>query len=345
MRREFGLGLLLSLSLLSCKSLDKSEAFRPFHDNDEALGEAAQQKADRRKEPVQDRFPRPWRIWVDPEAPAAKAAAEQNPDRGDEARLLSYLAEQPVAVWYRGESSSFAPRLQRQLSGAKEQDAFALMVLDNIPYGDCKATPRQANAAASYKAWIAAFTQAIGEGKAIVVLEPEGVSRLDCLPPELQAERLDLLKEAILELKKGPNTLVYLDAGGPGILKSEEAGRRLNEAGVAAADGTALNTAQYQKIEAVLRYGLLLRRFLGPKNFIIDTSHNGKGPPREEKPCNPSGVGVGEAPFQVPDDEVIDSYLWLKMPGISDGPCGRGEPAEGQFFKARAIQMARAAGI
>lgn len=344
MRREICFGVLLTL--LGCKSLaNRGSAFEPFRENEDALQEAAQRLERDQSLPARDRFPLPWRIWVDSEAAAARAAAEMNPDAGDEARLLSYLAEQPVAVWYRGPFLNLSARLQRQLLGAKEQDAFALMVLDNLPGRDCKETGASPSAAADYRTWIDNFVQAIQETRAIVILEPQGISRLSCLSPEKQKERLELLSYAVRELKKRPRTLVYIDAGGPGILKSEEAARLLKEAGIAGADGSALNTAQYQKTDAVLRYGLLLRRFLGPKNFVIDTSHNGKGPPREEKPCNPSGVAVGEAPFQLPDDEVIDSFLWLKAPGESDGPCGRGEPPAGQFSKQRAIQMARAGGI
>jgi endoglucanase len=52
---------------------------------------------------------------------------------------------------------------------------------------------------------------------------------------------------------------------------------------------------------------------------------------------------------------LIDAYLWLKIPGESDGPCTRGlpgpvdpewgrvDPAAGQWFPEQALELARLA--
>ncbi len=344
MRLLFFFGILLIN--LSCKSFSKeNSALMPYDGTDGIVQENESQKIERRNQPAQVRFPRPWRFWLDSETPIAAAAAELNQAKADEARILSFLAVQSVGSWYRGPFESFSVRLAKQLSGANEQEAFALMVLDNLPYRDCATDKLKNDAAAEYERWIGSVTGQIADSKTVVILEPQGIARLDCLSAQLRQERLDLLRTAVGALKKGKNTLVYIDAGGPGVLKLADASSRLKSAGIDDADGVALNTGQYQTTEAVLRYGLSLRRSLGSINFVIDTSRNGKGLPPGAKACNPAGAAVGELPIEVPDDEEIDSFVWLKGPGESDGSCGRNEPPAGTFFKARALQLAREAGL
>jgi endoglucanase len=75
---------------------------------------------------------------------------------------------------------------------------------------------------------------------------------------------------------------------------------------------------------------------------VIDTSRNGQGPwtppagvyPDPEDWCNPPDRGLGLRPTTVTDDATIDAYLWIKVPGESDGRCFRGtggpaDPARG----------------
>lgn len=65
---------------------------------------------------------------------------------------------------------------------------------------------------------------------------------------------------------------------------------------------------------------------------ILDTSRNGRGswvPPAgryadAEVWCNPPGRGLGRRPTLKSDDAYVDAYLWIKVPGESDGECRRG---------------------
>ncbi len=101
----------------------------------------------------------------------------------------------------------------------------------------------------------------------------------------------------------------------------------------------------------------------GLKSFIIDTSRNGQGPwtPAEAYPdnqdwCNPPGRGVGLVPSAETGSEFIDAYLWIKVPGESDGECTRGlgsggttvdpewgivDPAAGAWFPEMALELAQ----
>jgi endoglucanase len=66
-------------------------------------------------------------------------------------------------------------------------------------------------------------------------------------------------------------------------------------------------------------------------HFVIDTSRNGKGPwtptvsyPDPQEWCNPPGRGLGVRPTSQTGVPLLDAYLWIKVPGESDGSCTRG---------------------
>ena len=102
----------------------------------------------------------------------------------------------------------------------------------------------------------------------------------------------------------------------------------------------------------------------GQTHFIIDTSRNGQGPwaptasyPDPQDWCNPPGRGVGLKPTMVTGHALIDAYVWIKIPGESDGECTRGlgpagttdpewgivNPAAGKWFSEQALELARQA--
>ncbi|MFC8733778.1 glycoside hydrolase family 6 protein [Luteimicrobium sp. NPDC057192] len=68
-------------------------------------------------------------------------------------------------------------------------------------------------------------------------------------------------------------------------------------------------------------------------HFVIDTSRNGVGPwtppagngwPDAQVWCNPPDRGAGARPTLDPGVPLVDAYLWIKVPGESDGQCDRG---------------------
>jgi endoglucanase len=131
-------------------------------------------------------------------------------------------------------------------------------------------------------------------------------------------------------------------------------------------------------------------------HFVIDTSRNGKGPnsmqayaaaPYNQPAsvistlasgswCNPPASGVGLRPTANTNTPLLDAYLWVKIPGESDGQCdaaggvrawnytdytqpswptdaagqqlfdplwGLGDPAAGTWFSQQALQLAQEA--
>jgi len=80
------------------------------------------------------------------------------------------------------------------------------------------------------------------------------------------------------------------------------------------------------------RYDLILGSTEPTTHFVIDTSRNGMGPwqpptgvyPDPQDWCNPPDRGVGIQSTTNTGIPLLDAYLWVKIPGASDGECTRG---------------------
>ncbi len=285
------------------------------------------------------------KFWVDPNSQAMEDSLLIQPQDGPDARRIRYIAQQSAGVWYGEWSEAIGPAVQAQIEAAKSDDSYAVLIAYNIPYRDCGQHSAGGASASEYKIWIRDFAAALRGSKAIVILEPDALTLNNCLSEELKSERYNLLREAIGVLKENPTTLVYLDAGHSAWLSADETAQRLQRAGVAIADGFALNTSNYQSTESNIQFGNAVRNVVGrDKSFVIDTSRNGAGPSPNNEWCNPSGRALGKLPTSSTGHEGVDAFLWLKRPGESDGECNGG-PAAGAWWREIAIELARNAGI
>ncbi len=86
-------------------------------------------------------------------------------------------------------------------------------------------------------------------------------------------------------------------------------------------DDPALNTSGIN-----WRYGDVV----GTTHFVVDTSRSGLGPwappayPDPQDWCNPPDRGLGLPPTADTGLPLVDAFLWVKIPGESDGECTRG---------------------
>ncbi|MGW3291942.1 glycoside hydrolase family 6 protein [Streptomyces sp. NPDC001002] len=282
-------------------------------------------------------------FWVDPESPAAQQIAMwQRQGRKQDAALLGRIADEPVALWPAGELDP-GPAVRTATASASSEDRTALFVAYDIPHRDCgQHSAGGAADADAYRAWIGQFADALGDSKALVVLEPDAVAHIvdGCTPGEYHEEREQLLSEAIDRLKQQPNTKVYLDAGNPSWIREPwKLVDPLKRAGIDRADGFSLNVSNFQTDDRTTKYGLQLSRDLGGKHFVVDTSRNGNGP-MPGAWCNPPGRALGTRPTTDTGQEAVDAYLWVKRPGESDGTC-EGGPDAGQWWPEYALELAR----
>ncbi|MFD5698888.1 glycoside hydrolase family 6 protein [Streptomyces lasiicapitis] len=283
-------------------------------------------------------------FWVNPDTPAAhQSATWRKSGRIVDAWFIDRIANRAQAEWLHGDSP--ADTVRAHVEKAAAADRTAVLVAYYVPHRDCgDYSAGGARDAAHYRTWIDAFATAIGSHAAYVVVEPDAVAQQIAGCDRADApERYALLAYAVARLKQQPATKVYLDAGNAGWIPQES---RLVEplrlAGIAQADGFALNVSNYRTTAESAAYGHRVARALGgDPHFVIDTSRNGNGPyTGDDKAwCNPPGRALGTAPTTRTGDASIDAYLWIKRPGESDGTC-RGGPTAGAWWPEYALGLA-----
>ena len=307
------------------------------------------------------------RFYVDP-ASHATAEAElmkrTRQYRPDDLAAMRLLAAQPVAFWVGDWTPDVTAAVRERIAAARGKTA--VLVAYNMVGRDLGLySAGGAAGAADYEAWIAAFAAGLGDGPAVVVVEPDALPHLTEMAEDSGALRIKLLKHAVTTLTARPNTAVYLDAGNAGWHDAQTTAGLLERAGVAGADGFALNVSNFYTTDTSVAYGQAVLAALGQSGlrsgrngagaalgFVVDTSRNGNGPlaveddpdaaakAAREQWCNPPGRAVGLTPRAVPGPAGVDAYLWVKCPGESDGTC-RGAPRAGTWWPEYALGLVR----
>lgn len=273
---------------------------------------------------------------------AERELAKTNPA---DAALVHKIASQPQANWFGGWSGEITTAVRNYVSAAERANAVALLVAYNVPNRDCgQYSAGGARDTGEYLTWIRGFAEGIGDRRAVVILEPDALPLLTkCLSPADQEQRVALIAQAVDILESKPGVAVYIDAGHSYWVPAAEMAERLRRAGIARARGFSLNVSNFRADEELIPYGRQLIAALSlDTHFVIDTSRNGNGPApaSDDDWCNPEGRALGRAPSANTGDPAIDAFLWIKRPGESDGECN-GSPGAGQWFSARALEMAR----
>jgi endoglucanase len=263
-----------------------------------------------------------------------------------QAVVESRIADQPAAVWFADYTpSTITARVRRVTAGGAAQGRIPVLVAYAIPGRDCGgASQGGAPDLDAYDAWIDAFADGLGSGEVVVVLEPDSVAQADCLSPAERSRRFASLARAGRVLKSAdPKARVYYDAGHSGWNPAAKQAGWLRQAGAAStasSDGVFSNVSNFHRTADEIVYDReVLDALGGPASLgaVIDTSRNGNGAPPDGEWCDPSGRKIGRAPTLTTGEPRIDAYLWVKLPGESDG-C-KGSP--GTFSPSYAYDLAR----
>ena len=211
-------------------------------------------------------------LWVDNHSAIKQHIADlhlQGQDRADALTLAGFAS----ANWFTGGTPKEVRNdVHNVAQRAADAGGIPALVAYNIPFRDCSQySAGGATSPAAYDAWIDGFAAGIGNDRAIVLLEPDGLgiipfhTNLDgsqdwCQPAEAnpataESDRYAMLNHAVDVLKALPNTKVYLDAGNSAWLNVGENASRLLNAGVQKADGFFLNASNYQFTENSVAYG------------------------------------------------------------------------------------------
>ncbi len=283
------------------------------------------------------------KFFVDPYSAAKKQADAWRATRPADAAQLDKIATQPQADWFGEWSGDIEAAVSNRVGAAAAVGAVPVLVAYNIPQRDCGSySAGGLSTADAYRTWIRSFAKGIGSRSAVVILEPDALAMLGCLSSTDQATRVALIKDAVGVLEGQPAVSVYLDAGHSYWIGAATMASRLTSAGVANAQGFALNVSNYRLTSELVTFGKDLSARVGGKHFVIDTSRNGLGPSADGQWCNPSGRALGAAPSASTTDGALDGYLWIKKPGESDGTCNGG-PSAGTFWADYALGLAQRA--
>jgi endoglucanase len=259
--------------------------------------------------------------------------------------IESRIADQPAAVWFADYTpSTITARVRAVTSGAAAQGRVPVVVPYAIPGRDCGgASQGGAPDLAAYDNWIDRFAAGLGSGEVIVVLEPDSMAQSDCLSDRARADRFAALARAGRVLKAAnPKARVYYDAGHSGWNPAAQQAALLKQAGAASAassDGIFSNVSNFQTTSDEIAYDRqVLAALAGPASLgaVIDTSRNGNGAPADGEWCDPAGRRIGRAPTLSTGEARIDAYLWVKLPGESDGCKG----SAGTFSPSYAYDLA-----
>lgn len=282
-------------------------------------------------------------LYVDPASAVRARERSWQGSRPDDAALLGRIAGQPQGLWLgewrRDVRGAVAARVRAGLATG----STPVLVAYNIPHRDCgQHSSGGATDAAAYRAWIGQMARGIGSAPAIVVLEPDALAGMGCLPRARRAARTAMIRDAVATLSALPQTAVYIDAGNPGWMSPRVIAKRLRAAGVARARGFAVNVSGFATTSRSLAFGRAVSARTGGARFVVDTSRNGVGAPASGEWCNPSGRAIGPAPTADTGEPFADGLLWVKRPGESDGLCNGGPPA-GTFWPEYALDLVRRA--
>ena len=110
--------------------------------------------------------------------------------------------------------------------------------------------------------------------------------------------------------------------------------------------GFRVELAVRELIDGAFHAGHCHRR-VGGKQFIINTSVNGRGPIHihggrtRNVWCNPPRRGLGPRPTTATGHPLVDAFMWIGRPGYSAGACNGGPLPVGTWWPERALMYAR----
>ncbi len=275
-----------------------------------------------------------------PEKPAVVQSLADFTNQSD-VEALNFIMKQASSVWLNGDPYETDAFIQDIITKAKVKKQVPTFVLYNIPNRDCGSySSGGTDTIENYKIWIDRVANNLTDEEVIVVVEPDALAQLNCIPAKDRAGRTEMIKYAVEKITSASDkAMVYIDAGHPHWVSADEMAARLQSVAVAKARGFALNISSYASTKDNITYGNHISNLLGGKKYVIDTSRNGKGPSPTREWCNPSGRALGDSPVLLNGTlGAIDALLWIKFPGESDGHCNGG-PGAGGFWTQYAIDL------
>ena len=247
---------------------------------------------------------------------------------------VTKIFDYPVAFWYGAKRNKNAyAKLEKSLKRLLNRTAPKLpyFVLYNLPNRDIgQYSKGGASDATEYLLFLHEFCNGIKGHKPIVIYEPDALPHTTLMTPVEAQYRINLMKEGINILTEESDALVYIDIGHSNWLSPEQASELISSVSNNNIRGFSVNVSNYRSTEESMKWALKVCEYNEDWHFVIDTSRNGNGPHGNDW-CNPPGRALGEPPTCDTGQDKCDAFLWVKIPGESDGK-GNGGPRAGRFW-------------
>jgi len=260
----------------------------------------------------------------------------------DKYPLALEIFKHPQSFWYgdnpKKPKKHMEKSIRRLLNRAHPQ--LPIFVIYNIPNRDVgQYSKGGAENRENYIDFIHRFAKGIGEDSPIIIYEPDALPHSTLLSEEEQEWRLELMKESLEILTEECNGIVYVDVGHSAWLQPEVVNELLDRVSNPNVRGYSVNSCNYRTTKECLKWARKISKFRPDDYFVIDTSRNGNGSLDNEW-CNPRGRAIGEPPTTNTSTEKCDAYIWIKIPGESDGKCNGG-PQAGMFWPELAEELVK----
>ncbi len=254
---------------------------------------------------------------------------------------VKFIFSQPRAHWLCKYPKNLAFRLQRFFRRCN--GAVPTLVLYNIPHRDLGSfSAGGLSSDEEYLKFVKSVAVGIGTNPSLVILEPDAIPHaVSSENPQFLSSRISLLGAAASILRAhSPNARVYLDVGHPRWLTPDSVIGILSE--ISGVHGVSLNVSNFVPLDECMLFG----NSLGVP-YVIDTSRNGNASYDGESDgwCNPPNRKLGSLPRtffanRLNQFENLDAFLWVKIPGESDGECNGG-PKAGKFWYKYAKELVK----
>jgi endoglucanase len=256
--------------------------------------------------------------------------------------LCSKIFEYPSSFWF-GDNPKKPKKwmdksIRRLLNRAHPQ--LPVLVIYNIPNRDIgQYSKGGAKSDERYLEFIHTFATGVGNTNPIIIYEPDALPHSTLLSESEQDHRLSLMKLGLEILTDNCGGIIYTDIGHSNWLHQSQAGQLLDRVNNPYVRGFSVNVCNYRTTEESLSWAKRLCKYRPNDHFVIDTSRNGKGPLDNEW-CNPPNRALGIPPTTQTDYRKCDAYLWVKLPGESDGKCNGG-PKAGKWWPQQGEELVR----
>ena len=248
----------------------------------------------------------------------------------------------PTAHWYGQRSGKTIKNLSKRLNRlfTRAGNCLPVLVVYNLPNRDMGHYSKGGGKSKSdYLDFIEEFAEGIGDRKPIVIYEPDGLPHTTNMSDSEAKLRIDTMAAATYLLAHKSKARIYIDIGHSNWLDPEQAGKLLNNFNVDRIPGFSVNVSNYRSTQESMAWAERVAEHTERSHFVIDTSRNGNGPYGNEW-CNPPGRSLGHPPTTDTKHPLCDAFLWVKIPGESDGYCNGG-PRAGRFWPEYASDLVR----